>query len=162
MAGFDTSIQALLRDLNSGHEQDEYEISALPYPKQCPISSRPQRAQSFQHSRQGESPTYNEQLLCTDQAPGLSSTYLYNGNNGDGGGLDRFGEHLERGICSGSANTDLDRTLLADPAPRPSCRPRGGRQGASVGRLTLPGHTAPFSIAESIGQRKPQPMERGQ
>lgn len=159
MADFHTDVQTLLQDISNDYGETADNSPSLPY-------SRPNsNACYLQDSRfmipeQTPTPLYGQQIRSATQASRLPDTYPHHIHNNVG--LDAYGNGIDCKTVGGNvADWCSDRALLAEPQPQPAWQTSNGMNGAPAGRLTLPGHTAPFSPTDLLEQRRPQPRQRG-
>lgn len=158
MAGFHTDAETLLQDINNDFGETADDNPSPPY-------SRPNsNAYYLHHSRsmvpeQTPAPLYGQQLRSAPQALRLPDTYSHHIRQNIG--LDAYGNIIEAAWWGDMANRCSDRALLAEPQPQPAWQTTNEISGAPAGRLTLPGHTAPFSPKVIFEQRTPQPKQRG-
>ena len=159
MDGFQAGIHALLQDIKSNYGDSQHVQNSLPFSR--PPSSHCQSQRSISGiTRQIPAPIYDQQQLSAVVPSMLPGTYPNDADNDTS--LDNFGESPQCRDCRRSADLSLDRDLLAEPTNRLSWQSSNVMSGLSPRRLTLPGHTAPYSPPEPFERRKTQLRRPGQ
>ena len=154
MEGYQTDIQALLRDINGNHQHDK--SPQPPRPPTRPIScSFNSQAEHYLAPNNSLAPISEQQLLYDVQASRLLDTNTYSTlNNND---LDPYGSSSKLKIEKGPSDCCLDRALLNDPQHYSNRSMRT----LPTERLSLPGHTAPYSPIDTFQLLKAQRQRRG-
>jgi len=162
MAGYETDIHALIDDINGNYGNyggTQYEQPALPYSR--PLSNSYQsRNGPLVDPRQTPTSSYNQQPLYAAQASNPYDAHshgLY-----EDAGLGTYGKRMQIQPGNDIADYWLDQALLAESQHQGSKQIGSGMNAPSTRRLSLPGHTAPFSPTGTFVQRDSQPKHRGQ
>ena len=159
MDGFQAGIHALLQDIDSNYGDTRHEQSSLPFSRPPSNSHHLQRSLS-EVNRQTPAPIHDWQQISSLLPSMRSGTYRNEAN--DDADLDNFGKIPQHTDCVRSAHFSLDRNLPAEPTNRPSRQSSNVTIGSSPKRLTLPGRTASYYLAEPFERQKTQVIRPGQ
>lgn len=161
MDGYQTDIQALLRDINDNYGSPKHEQA----PQPPPPSSRPIsnfytfQAQRCVVPRNALAPIPEQKLHYEAKASRLldANSYSILSDND----LDPYGNRLELQIEERPADCCLDQALLDEPEPRSPWQANSSVRTLPAGPPSLQCHRAPYPSVEALEQPKAQKQRRG-
>ena len=162
MEGIQTDIQALLQEISGNYgdpEPEQAPLLSLPYSR--PISNLyKSRAERSMVSKNALTPIHEQQSHYESQASRSQDAYSYSTLNDPN--LDAYGSYVDLDVENKPADCYLDQALLAEPQPHLHCQANNSMSTLPVGRLSLPGHTAPHTSVNAAPQLKAQQRRGGE
>lgn len=161
MDGYQTDIQALLRDINDNYGSPKHEQSPQPpLPSLGPISNfYISQAERYVVPRNALAPIPQQELHYEAQASRLldANSYSILSDND----LDPYGNRMELQIEERPADCCLDQALLDEPEPHSPWQANSSVRTLPAGPPSLRRHTAPYPSVKALEQTKAQKQQRG-